>query len=955
MSQQPKSQADSGYHGSSQVEETQRTPEIPPRSPLRTMKSPIVEMRDAEEEIQTNEGSFHSAKENQTLKINVPIEPEPSTEDPATADAVMEEAPVEASVEAPVAAPEFDDIGSPSDESTPDRPLVRKKSSMTFASLPAREPLKQSIGARVSRTSHLQAQKPETLISRQSVASDVRMQDEDEESSDDEDNVEILGIDSSEIDSQAARQYSKASTQRLHERIDALGKAPPPRPSKSIPSAATLSAMNKSSSEHFTKQQPTSTTTDDEDDWIKPLPSAPTEQRLDEIADDTEDDEFDVRAPELIAHEERLSRLSPTPVKVHHALHAKSASTATLASPYKTAMAPPPSPSKSLSISYPAMTSTTPMGSPKRMDGPLSASKSKLASIMKTAKGLFTSSASVSAAAKMEAIAPQIVEQAITNMPGMFPDIQKRLTDKPLPASPPKEYKKTRSSTEREKEEKRKEKESKAMQQMEDQLMRVREQEKHKVAQQKAMSPRKAEEERLNLASTSKMNRPVRPTREVSKARPQPVSIKVGTLSQRIPTGSTLIATGNQETLPAEPKRPGLVKKASNASSQSSASTFKTSVSSQPTKPKALLAAERKREQDEREANRKLEQKRELERKRAAQQEEAKKQEQEQRVEAERKERERVAAEKAKRQAQQEAVDRKRQEAARKAEAQRVAREAPPARPPSRLGQQMSRPLINHPLPTNPAKPAKRPVEEEQARPQAPKYGAASQSHDAKRRKTEDESIVEPPARPTMSGAPIRQSQLGKKPSIFNHPSYTQAAQPHLGQFPQPPVRNHPPMAQFATSKIPFAEPAPAGPAKTPVSGYHYRTIQAVKSSPQQPQYTNGENIHLPEIPTDSEDEDSEDESNAFPIPDWATPGHLTEQLVRQEGMDGDAVFGPVAPLKMEEIFAKGNKDRLKRLRDRTSSANWVLSGDGLTLEEVKVDREKRERMRLEGGWRYGI
>lgn len=129
------------------------------------------------------------------------------------------------------------------------------------------------------------------------------------------------------------------------------------------------------------------------------------------------------------------------------------------------------------------------------------------------------------------------------------------------------------------------------------------------------------------------------------------------------------------------------------------------------------------------------------------------------------------------------------------------------------------------------------------------------------------------------------------------------------------------------------------------------KTITTVKSSPQ---YPNGEAINLPEIPTDSEDEDSEDEGNAFPLPDWATPGHLTEQLMRQEGMDGDAVFGPIAPLKMEEIFSKGNKDRLKRLRDRTSSANWTLSGDGLTLEEVRADREQRERMRLEGGWKFG-
>ena len=259
--------------------------------------------------------------------------------------------------------------------------------------------------------------------------------------------------------------------------------------------------------------------------------------------------------------------------------------------------------------------------------------------------------------------------------------------------------------------------------------------------------------------------------------------------------------------------------------------------------------------------------------------------------------------------------------------------------------------MINHPLPTNPAKPAKRPLEEEAgpSRTQNPKHG------DVKRRKTEDETIIEPIARPVVSGAPIRQSQLGKKPSIFNHSTYGSVQQAsHLSQFPQPPSRAAPPqMQQYgAGAKIPFADaPNPPTHSKTPVSIVQQKTIQTVKSSPQ---YLNGDNIHLPEIPTDSEDEDSDDDGNAFPIPDWATPGHLTAQLMQQESVDVDAVFGPIAPLKMEEIFSKGNKERLKRLRDRTSSANWAISGDGLTLEEVRVDREQRERMRIEGGWRYG-
>ena len=80
--------------------------------------------------------------------------------------------------------------------------------------------------------------------------------------------------------------------------------------------------------------------------------------------------------------------------------------------------------------------------------------------------------------------------------------------------------------------------------------------------------------------------------------------------------------------------------------------------------------------------------------------------------------------------------------------------------------------------------------------------------------------------------------------------------------------------------------------------------------------------------------------------------------LIEQEanGTDPDAVFGPMAPLRMEEIFAKGtHKDRLKRLRDRTSSARWIENGDVLTKEEVEKDKIARDRIRGEGGWRMGI
>jgi hypothetical protein len=151
-------------------------------------------------------------------------------------------------------------------------------------------------------------------------------------------------------------------------------------------------------------------------------------------------------------------------------------------------------------------------------------------------------------------------------------------------------------------------------------------------------------------------------------------------------------------------------------------------------------------------------------------------------------------------------------------------------------------------------------------------------------------------------------------------------------------------MAKYASGKIPFAEASnpPLAGHKTPASSQQ----KILKSSPA---YPNGENIKLPEIPTDSEDEDSDTER--YNVPEWAKEENLANILIDQEGKDGERVFGPSAPLHMEEIF-RDNKDRMWRFRDRTSSANWA-GPDGLTQDEVKWDIAERERLKRNGGWTF--
>lgn len=184
---------------------------------------------------------------------------------------------------------------------------------------------------------------------------------------------------------------------------------------------------------------------------------------------------------------------------------------------------------------------------------------------------------------------------------------------------------------------------------------------------------------------------------------------------------------------------------------------------------------------------------------------------------------------------------------------------------------------------------------------------------------------------------------------MFRNPSLG----PRQYQAPAGQRTGHPlDLSKYASGKIPFAEP-PVNQA--PVQPVHYSMHNKTPAHAQRPPksspaYPNGDAINLPEIPTDSEDSDSDAEP--YNVPEWAREENLGRILMDQEGRDGEAVFGPSAPLQMEEIF-KDNKERFKRFRDRTSSANWLSTGDGLTAEEVRWDLEQREKLKRNGGWTF--
>jgi hypothetical protein len=347
---------------------------------------------------------------------------------------------------------QHEDIESrtPSDGSSPVRPFMRKNS-LKLPSLPAREPMatKRSIGARASRTSHLdqlRANGPSIAgyQGRQTGGKGSGGSQHGSKGPDgDEHRVEDLHGRGQLED--ASKLHNKTSTQRLNEQIYMLGQSRPLRLTKSVPYPELPQVDNEKPvavSQPYEGSQTLDTVTakptmanddgDDEDDWIPMKPAVPiksnSHSRLANLnqAEATGrlagvyDSNHTISAPETRAMKTRSPLRQPViPERGSSNLgHHKNASTSRLPSPTRPGLAidlsvkpvsvSNPNPSSAFEDSAPVTTSTAPVGSPtsrRFVDGPSSA-KAKLTSMLKSAKGLFVSSASISAAAKMESLSP---------------------------------------------------------------------------------------------------------------------------------------------------------------------------------------------------------------------------------------------------------------------------------------------------------------------------------------------------------------------------------------------------------------------------------------------------------------------------------------------------------------------------------------------------------------------
>ncbi|KAM0810476.1 hypothetical protein AB5N19_10825 [Seiridium cardinale] len=499
-----------------------------------------------------------------------------------------------------------------------------------------------------------------------------------------------------------------------------------------------------------------------------------------------------------------------------------------------------------------------------------------------------------------------------------------------------------------------------------------------------------------SAAKGREIKRPTRPAKEpLSKAKQAPTVIRVNMGSQHSqfqPSSSTL-ASSSQETLGSIGPQPQPKGKASQATLHSKAASrdLKASQSSS-SRPKALEMAARRKEQEEREAQRKRDAKAEMERKRAALQEEERRQEQQRKLEADRqKEEERKQAAAAREDAKKKALLEKAKQTRAPPPAARSVNGQPDykansqnssqsSRPPSRLGSMAPKSQEDYGRSVN--------AGFANASKSTTKRTLQQDGKDSKRMRMTDEfdDDMDMESQPSLKGAPVRPSggfkkvtagsmlSQGQKPGKPQDTTNKNMFPTGYANAPPSATRDlfkstltsqhnaqtksgHPiDTAQFAKGAIPFApNPNPAGPAhKTParpVGGAGAKSVakSAARSSPR---FQNGEQIELPEINTDDEDEyDDDDHKEMFAS--WTDSPALRRALMDQETMDPMRVFGAPTPLNMEEVFSK-SKDRWHKFRARTSSANWS-GADRLTDDDIRKDLAARDKLRREGGWSYDM
>ncbi|KAI1115372.1 hypothetical protein F5Y14DRAFT_411074 [Nemania sp. NC0429] len=428
---------------------------------------------------------------------------------------------------------------SPSEGSSPIRPIVRK-SSLNFASLPAREPIThKSIGNRISRTSHLDQNRTSYYrhTGGKSLGRDKQPVTDDENDDMDVDDPPAPPKSQLEVKAEDAAIHNKTQTRQLRDRIGIMSQA---QANVQQTSKTTDSNTSQTSPEIDALPQPTPNKQglpikkfamtpgafpEDDDDWIEPL--------------GTPDDASNFRSPRPVPTRIYTADGVPGPSgKNTHSFavplarpqtgYAKSPQRSPThgrtggASGHQKSASVPVFPvisrdddnekglkkviSASTVVLAPVLEDRQPTSpkSPSRgfNPSPLKQVKNKLSSILKSSRGLLVSSAAISAEGKCSLLSPSVTRLGLHSGPStetlrspsvkethpLYPDLSHQITDMQAPpntSSPERsEGRRTRGSLEKEKaEEKRKKDEAKEARRLAEQmekLEKVREKEREK-------------------------------------------------------------------------------------------------------------------------------------------------------------------------------------------------------------------------------------------------------------------------------------------------------------------------------------------------------------------------------------------------------------------------------------------------------------------------------------------
>ncbi|PMB70545.1 hypothetical protein BM221_002997 [Beauveria bassiana] len=436
---------------------------------------------------------------------------------------------------------ENDEPESPSEASSPIRQVMRK-SSLNFASLPAREPLAAGkIAGRVSRVSHLDKASAGRSLGHASKDNGLEAGSQDDMDKAAEEVPVQLTFDE-------PMNHTRTYTQRLQDQINQLGKSNSntlgPTRSHATISSENQTALPSSQSHPTVPASPTrkqsiskvlQTTPgafpeeeeeEDDDDWIEPPSVAPPTDTRPAFPKSYSADVMEgIQGKGTIGQPEFA--VAKTQHGTHFKTHGKSASVSTLPSMTDAksdlTLTKFASESNGLDTVPESQGAETPSGSPSRLfrDSPLKQMKSKLSSILKGSRSLLASSAAISAEGKSSLLSSSTVQLGLHPSPSTASlaskiRIASGISQNTEASLSPTKTRRTRASAERAREDhKRREKEAKLMAEQMDRLDKAREKEREKArvfskeqeriaAMEQEIAAKKNQEEQMHAKQTPK-------------------------------------------------------------------------------------------------------------------------------------------------------------------------------------------------------------------------------------------------------------------------------------------------------------------------------------------------------------------------------------------------------------------------------------------------------------------